>query len=134
MCCRKMEAALILQCLLLLYYNIHTHILKYINIVNFQLTYKVTQHWIKSSNKMVPRPNLSNFWTMISTTSSDNLYPNAVSAFFNSTLSMFPELSLSNDRKQFCQSVTYFHRAPKSSKDITPLFCLSNIPRKKDIN
>lgn len=41
---------------------------------------------------------------------------------------MLPEPSRSNDRKHDCQSVTYFHKAPKSSKDTVPLFCLSNIP------
>lgn len=41
---------------------------------------------------------------------------------------MLPELSASNDRKQFCQSVTYFHRAPKSWKLTAPRFSRSNMP------
>lgn len=41
---------------------------------------------------------------------------------------MFPELSVSNDLKQFCQSVTYFHKAPKSWKLTVPRFSRSNMP------
>lgn len=92
------------------------------------LTYKITQHWMKSSNKIVPLPYLSNFLTSVSTRPSDSLYPNEIRAVFSSCLSMFPELSLSKLRKQFCQSVTYFHSAPKSSKVTWPIPLLSNIP------
>lgn len=86
------------------------------------------QHWMKSSNKIVPLPCLSNFLTSVLTKSSDRRYPKLVRAVLSSFLSMLPELSLSNDRKQFCQSVTYFHSAPKSSKLTWPRPCLSNMP------
>ena len=55
-------------------------------------------------------------------------YPKEDSAIFSSLASMFPELSLSKPRKQFCKSVTYFHKAPKSSKPMVPRFWRSNIP------
>lgn len=92
------------------------------------LTYKMMQHWIKSSNNIVPLPNLSNFRIKMLMRLSDNRYPNAVNAVRSSFLSMLPEPSESNERKQFCQSVTYFHRAPKSWKLTVPRFSLSNIP------
>lgn len=91
------------------------------------------QHWMKSSNKIVPLPWRSNFLINVSIRLSDNLYPNDTSAVFSSFLSILPELSLSKDLKQFCQSVTYFHNAPKSSKLTWPLFWRSNIPRKHKI-
>lgn len=86
------------------------------------------QHCIKSSNSIVPFPWRSNFRTNKPTILSDKRYPNAVSAVFNSFWSIFPELSVSNERKQFCQSVTYFHKAPKSWKLTVPRFSRSNIP------
>lgn len=79
---------------------------------------------------MVPFPYRSNFLTKVSIKLSDNRYPKEINAVFNSCLSIFPELSLSKVRKQFCQSVTYFHRAPKSSNVTWPLPLLSNIPTK----
>ena len=42
------------------------------------------------------------------------ILPKDVSACFSSFLSIVPELSRSNPRKQFCQSVTYFHNAENS--------------------
>lgn len=83
---------------------------------------------MKSSKRIVPLPCLSNFLTKVSTKPSESLYPKVVSAILSSFLSIFPEWSLSKERKQFCQSVTYFHNAPKSSKLTWPLLCLSNIP------
>lgn len=83
---------------------------------------------MKSSKSIVPWPCRSNFRTKVPTKFSDNLYPKVVKAFLSSFWSMFPELSRSKDRKQLCQSVTYFHKAPKSSKLMLPLLCLSNIP------
>lgn len=83
---------------------------------------------MKSSKRIVPLPNLSNFLTNISMRLSDNLYPKLVKAVFNSCLSMFPELSLSKFLKHCCQSVTYFQRAPKSWNETVPEFCRSNIP------
>lgn len=86
------------------------------------------QHCIKSSNKMVPFPWRSNFriskWMRLS----DKRYPKDVRAVLSSFWSMFPELSVSKERKQFCQSVTYFHSAPKSWKLTVPRFSRSNIP------
>lgn len=86
------------------------------------------QHCMKSSKSMVPRPNRSNLRKSKSIILSDSLYPKEVRAVFNSALSMLPELSRSNERKQFCQSVTYFQSAPKSWKDTVPRLSLSNIP------
>lgn len=86
------------------------------------------QHCIKSSKRIVPFPNRSNFRIKMLIRLSDNRYPNAVSAVRSSFLSMLPDPSESNDRKQFCQSVTYFQRAPKSWKLTVPRFSLSNIP------
>lgn len=83
---------------------------------------------MKSSKRIVPWPNRSNFRIRIATRLSLNRYPNAVNADFNSFRSMFPELSVSNERKHCCQSVTYFHRAPKSWKLTEPRFSRSNIP------
>lgn len=97
------------------------------------LTYNVTQHWMKSSNKMVFCPNRSYFRIKTSTKPSDIRYPNDWSAVFNSFRSMLPELSLSNDLKQLCQSVTYFQSAPKSWKLTEPRFSRSNIPKVKTI-
>jgi hypothetical protein len=92
---------------------------------------------MKSSKRMVPCPILSNRLTSISTSQSERRYPKEVKAkmknkrvscdksselwlkhspVFNSFLSIDPLLSVSNDLKQFCQSVTYFHKAPKSAK------------------
>lgn len=83
---------------------------------------------MKSSKRMVPLPCLSNFLKMTSIIPSDNRYPKDVRAVLISFLSIFPELSLSKDLKQFCQSVTYFHKELKSSKVIRPWLLLSNIP------
>lgn len=76
----------------------------------------------------VPRPYRSNFRSKMPMRLSERRYPNDVSAVFNSFRSILPELSESNDRKQFCQSVTYFHKAPKSWKLTVPLFSRSNMP------
>ena len=54
--------------------------------------------------------------------------PNEVSAVFSSLRSIDPELSRSKLRKQFCQSVTYFHRAWNSWKSIAPDCLRSNMP------
>ncbi len=94
-----------------------------------QLTYKMMQHWMKSSNSIVPLPYRSNLRIKILIKLSDSRYPNAVNAVRNSFLSILPEPSESKERKQFCQSVTYFHNAPKSWKLTVPRFSLSNIPR-----
>lgn len=83
---------------------------------------------MKSSKKITPFPLRSYFLSRMSMIPSFKRYPNVISAVFNSFLSIFPELSLSNERKQFCQSVTYFHKAPKSSNDTCPRLCLSNMP------
>lgn len=57
--------------------------------------------------------------------------PKLVNAVLSSFLSMDPELSRSKLRKQFCQSVTYFHREENSWKLIEPELSLSNIPATK---
>lgn len=83
---------------------------------------------MKSSNRIVPLPCRSNFRNKTFTKLSERRQPNACSAFRSSSRSMLPELSVSNERKQFCQSVTYFHSAPKSWKLTWPRFSRSNIP------
>lgn len=57
-----------------------------------------------------------------------NLYPKVVTAVLSSPLLIAPDLSLSKDWKHCCQSVTYFHNDPNSSKLIVPFPVLSNIP------
>ena len=83
---------------------------------------------MKSSKRIVPFPSLSYFLIMMSMIPGERRYPKAMSAELSSDLSMFPEESRSKDRKQFCQSVTYFQSAPKSSNETVPVPCLSNIP------
>lgn len=92
------------------------------------LTYRTMQHCMKSSKYIVPRPARSYFRISMSIVWSLNRYPKFVRAVFNSLRSMLPLLSRSKDRKQFSQSVTYFHNAPNSSKLTVPVCFLSNIP------
>lgn len=86
---------------------------------------------MKSSNRMVCLPKRSYFLIRMLTKVSERRYPKEDRAVFSSSRSIFPELSLSNDRKQFCQSVTYFQSAPKSWKLTVPRFSRSNIPNLK---